>query len=499
MPKQRLLEARFDFSGGRNSTANPDELRANELVDCTNARCDKTKRIIKRTGSRRMHTTAIGSGAPVRGLGQWDSPSGAQVVAISNGRLYHKLTDYGEFTEVIPAVGDEFSTSLPTFMAPYRAATSGAPLRLYLASDGKYYRFDGTTLTRIVAAGTPATDRLAPYHTRMFVRDKNFVKHGFWSKVGDAEVFTVGGPADGGSALVGLLTGESISGLSVIGRSLLFLAEDSIARLSGTSSDEISIAQDTEGISTDIGIVGPLAWHNTEQVVALLADRGPYMAVEAGVQPVGQNVEQDFDALDRVNLANSIVSHHHGREEIWYIVTRGADGGNNKSVFVYNYRSFSWSGPFVYPFAMTVSTHYEDSAGDEFIIAGSTDGFVRHLDFGAKDDILADASGGSTYTMTVEVPPIFFEAGPGMVKSAYRVDLQADLEVGHALNIGLAADGGAFTNFAVAASTGTGIKPYPTGVTKQGARLSLRFTDASATIPIINGFVLEAHHMNRYV
>src|SRR5207247_9232450 len=134
---------------------------------------------------------------------QWDAPAGKQVVAIANGDLWYRtgFTYATAFTQVVSGL---FSTTKPTFFQPFRANASGAPLILFIASDSKFFKWYGTTLTRIdPVAGTPDADRVIAYHTRLFSRDPLYKKNLFWSKVGDGEAWTSTGiGTDGGSALV---------------------------------------------------------------------------------------------------------------------------------------------------------------------------------------------------------------------------------------------------------------------------------------------------------
>src|SRR5882672_3177894 len=89
MTKPTVVEQRFDFRGGRNTAISSDLLNPNELVDCTNARLSSTYGgFAKRTGSQRIHAAAFP--APIRGVTQWDTPSGKQVVVISNGSLWYR-------------------------------------------------------------------------------------------------------------------------------------------------------------------------------------------------------------------------------------------------------------------------------------------------------------------------------------------------------------------------------------------------------------------------
>src|SRR6266850_2332937 len=435
MPKPELLDSRFDFRGGRNSSVSPDNLSVNELVTLTNARISSIfGAFSKRSGTQRMHTTAIGGGSPVRGLIQWDSPSGKQIVAISNGDLWHKTSALGDFTQVSPGAPDKFSTTIPAQFATFRAASSGAPLVLFIASGGKYYKWTGTVLTRIDGVNNaPTADLLRSYHTRIFARQTNLQKHVFWSRVGDGEFFTTGAITDGGSAMADFLTGDAMVALEVVGGSLIIATSDSLVRFTGNDANDIKIAQDTEGISSEVGVVGPLALIRVETVAALLSDKGPYLSTEADPEPIGVKVEPDFDALDRSVLSSSVLGWHRGRREIFYAVPGVADSSLNKTVFTYAARLQTWEGPWTYPFGITYLTRYQDATGDEWLIAGCADGFVRHMDTGALDDVLANGTGGSVITMTVELPPIFFQTGPGSIKALETMRLQADLPIGSSL------------------------------------------------------------------
>lgn len=675
MSRRKVFDFRNDFRGGRNTTNSPDLLNSNELVDSTNARLSiEIGGIVKRTGSRRMHTTAIGAGNYVAGLTQWDSPTGKQIVAICGGDLYYKTTELGEFTQVDPGPTDAFSTTSPAYFAPFRASSSGAPLVLFIASGGKFYRWTGTALLRldtgvyqaqilgdpenfnnwtatgtpvrtagqtdplggteaylladddagvleyiqhsvtytgdgekavalfvkegtisgtsriglfsvtagvmrhrvtlswpggvpllsttegsgtlfpvenwgngwwriafsatgVVAADTnairiapttdaaglttnlyifgantwnastpnsyqgpslvrtaPLTDMIVAYHTRMFAHSTNFLKSIIWSVLGDAEDYTVAIGTGGGQAYVDVLSGEKIVALEVIGSSLLMAAEDSTMRFTGHSSDDIIIAQDTEGVSADIGVVGPLAIKRVENVVFGLAERGPHIITEQTVYPIGVKVEEDFDALDRVKLSEACIGYHKGRREVWFAVPGPSDSAQNKTVYVYSTRLQAWSGPFTYPFGIFCFSRYEDANGDEWLIAGCTDGRVRHMDTGAKDDVLADASGGTNYTMSVELAPMFFN-GPNTTKQLRNMFLQADLPAASAVQVQHDFDLNGFIT--TPAPTGTGFKSYLIDLHNQGKRLKLKFTDASADIPVIYGFTLEGWFLER--
>lgn len=490
-----LTDARFDFRGGLNTRVSPDLLQANELVETTNCRLSDTfGGLVKRTGTRRMHALAIGGGNPVTGVFQWDEASGKQLVAISNGNLYHKTTDFGAFTEVVPAVGDEFSTTTPQTFATARQSTSGAPLRLYIA-DGKVFRWTGSALTRIDGtASVPNADLIRLYHLRLFARDTDFGQHVFWSKLGDPEDFATGQPTDGGSAMVDVLRGEALTAFEVIGSSLLLSTSDSIVRFTGYSNEDITIKQDTEGISGEVGAVGPQALLRVETFAAMLGDRGPYAVLESGVQPIGVQVEPEFDAIDRTAIGNAVIGYHSGRREVWFAVQGSGDTGN-RTVYVFNLGLQAWSGPFTYPFAIHSLASWEDSNGDEFLIAGCGDGFVRLMDTGNQDDVLSDNTGGSTYTMTVELPPVFFGT-PARVKTLRRLFLQADVVNGDTVTLKHAFDGAALATGTITGQ-GTPARSYRLDRHAQGRRLRLQIEHTTANALTVHGLITEAFDQAR--
>ena len=112
MPRDLVYERRQDFRGGRNVSVTPDLLNDNELVDCTNARLDtEFGAFDKRTGTRRLHTTALNASTTIDGVTQWDQGTGTnQVVAICNGDLFHKTDDFGEFSSAV-SPANPFSTT----------------------------------------------------------------------------------------------------------------------------------------------------------------------------------------------------------------------------------------------------------------------------------------------------------------------------------------------------------------------------------------------------
>ena len=399
-----------------------------------------------------------------------------------------------------------FSTTQPAIFAPFRASTAGAPLVLYIASGGHYFSWDArtSTLTQLdPTSSAPLATAIISYHTRMFAMSASATTPGllpktiFWSKIGDATDFTVGAKTQGGSAVTDFLTGQQLTALEVIGSSLLMATVDSVMRFTGQASDDIVIAQNTEGISAEVGAVGLLALKRFENVAAMLARRGPYAVTETSAVPIGEQVLPDFDALDAANLNSSIVQYNRGRKELLYVVPGANDGGLNKTIFVQSVRLQSWYGPWTYSFGINCMAHYVGASGIENVIAGCSDGFIRLMDIGSLDDVLSTGASGSNITMTVELPTLHF-TDPGMTKALNQMKLQAKLPSGHALKVQTAFDGGALVDASYVDTTYDGtLRDYRLDLNGQGKRCRLVFTDASAVSPTVHGFVLSAYDMQR--
>lgn len=505
MTKPHLQESRYDFRQGRNSAVSPDLLNESELVDATNVRIDTSYGgFTKRTGTRRLHTTALASGI-VYNVIQWDSPGGKELVAIDD-TLWHKTSALGDFTQVVPAT--HFISAQP-MMTPFRSISSGAALVLYIAS-GRLYSWDGTTVTVLAPAGLPTDiDKIAAHATRMFARSTSFPKSLYWSKVGDATSYLASGlSTDGGSAPVNVLNGEAINALEAIGGSLLIGAEDSVSRFTGTSSDNIQLATDLMGISTEIGPTGTFALKRFETAAALLNERGPHVVTEAGIVPIGIKVEPDFLNVTAANISKAAIGYHRGRKEIWFAIPT-VGNGENRTVYVYSTRLQAWMGPWTYPFGINTFARYEDANGAENLIAGCNDGFVRLMDDVGNylDDRHADGTGGTSVTMTAEVAPHFFNqasgfgkgdmAGPGVVKSLDMMTLDAALGAGSSLVIKHSMDTDPFVTETAIVPATTAAYPYRVDLDNQGKRLRLQFTDASTDAPIIYGYTIYAWNMNR--
>jgi hypothetical protein len=469
MARPTVRDVRFDFRGGLNTTFAEDTLDARELREALNVRLTTYGALKTRPGSRRIHDSALASGAPVLGLTQWDSPGGKQVVAVAGGKLHHKLEGATEFTTVdSPAL----SAVRPTVMLPYR---TGASIVLYVASDG-LFTWDGTTLAPV--AGAPAgVQFIELYKQRGFAHAGG--KTLYFSKVQNLGVWEI---PDGGFEDVETFDTEPLIAMAGVGSSLLLAKSDTIARFTGVDKTQIRIDTDTEGVSPNLGLVGPGALTQLDDLLLVVTDRGPYLANEASLQEIGQKVEATFDAIPGSERSGILAAFHRTAREAWVVTPSGP--------LVWATRPQAWSGPWSVPFTIRSLATYERPDGTDTLLAGGADGRVRELDVGTADDVLRNGTGGVSIPTAITFPPLLFGA-PDEVKTVRALSVQAEVPVGAALTVQWRSELGEGEE--TLPGNGPGIRDYAWRFGARGRRITIRVREQNGVPILVTGLLATAY------
>ena len=485
----RARDAWFDWRGGVNASYSPDALDKSEVVSAQNARMTTFGALTKRAGTQRIHDTVLQSSTKVLGLCQWDNPSQtAELVAICNGNLKYKTLAAADYTNVAGTL----NTTNRMIFQPYRVSGTN---RLYFADGGLLNKWTATSLTENIS-GTPSAKFIRVYKERMFASDGTQTI--YWSKVADPETWTT---PDGGQANVDTYDAEGITGLAVNGSSLLIFKEDSIARFTGVSNEEIEIDKDTEGVSPNVGCIAPGTIVEVDDFVFFLSDRGPYIASESGVKWVGKKILNELSEWDKTNWSLAWAVHNKDRREVWLFVP---DGAVNDIAWCWNYEAGlsdpsgavgGWTGPWSFGYNVCVAAPFERTDGTEGVLLGGADGWVRdgdNSDNGAKDDVLRDDTGGTNVSMILEFPPVLF-GSPAAVKIMSGTQwVQADLGAsGSLVAAGTGDERPSSTSSRTIASTGAGAKSYKFHLAWRGHRPVLTLTEATSNAVSILGLELE--------
>lgn len=477
----RQTDSWWDWRGGVNRTFSADALDKSEVRRATNAVLNTFGALSKRGGSKRVHATVLNASTKVLGGFHWDNPSqSAEQVAICNADLFYKTLAASDYTKVD---GTLSTTARPVF-APYRV---GGVNRLYIADGGLLNKWTATSLTENIS-GSPSATFICVYKERMFCADGTHTI--YWSKVADPEVYT---SPDGGQSPVDTYDSEPIVGLATCGSSLLIFKQDSIARFTGVSNEEIEIDKDTEGVAKGVGCIAPGTIVSVDDFVFFLSDRGPYKCDEGGVLPIGQKIESEMKDWDQANWSLARAVHNKAKRQILLIVP---DGGVNDVVWTLDLRTESWTGPHSYGYNIVSAWTFERADGTEGVMFGGDDGWVRDGDNivnGYKDDVLSDGTGGTAVSMIVEFPPVLM-GDPSSVKTLHATQwLQANLGAsGSATMTGTGDENPGVTSTFTLPTLGASEQSYPFWLVWGGRRPKLTFTEATSNAVDLLGLSLDA-------
>lgn len=398
----RLLraDAQQGAAGGLNLTGDPSRMSANQLQTATNVRLLADGGWAKRLGTRRLHASAIGSGAIVRGGFAWRKPASQELLALSNGALH--VGSYGLPMTWTAKAGSFSASAVPSFVQ-FR---DGSAEVAYIADGGLLNKYDGSAVTADIAStGGPAV--LAVYGQRLLaISGTNQTV--MWSALNNGDTLNQSG-SGGGSSVVRTFGDQRLTALAAVGSSLLMFHVTGISRFTGMTSDDIAIDTGARGVSGSEGTVAPKSIQVVEldggDVAFFLTSRGLFAASEGGVMPVSREIEGVLAAMDQSSWARVQSAHAKQQGELRFYLP-------DVGVYSWNYRTKSWSGPDTGVFVSPV-THALwnalDSQSREVVLVGGADGFVRQSDYpgAALDDILSDGTGGDRFAMRAKMHRMF--------------------------------------------------------------------------------------------
>lgn len=474
--------------GGVNRAHSEDEVPPGQVLAAQNGRTGLYGSVGKRDSTQRLHTTAIGSGAAIMGEVQWEpadyATNGAQIVAVSNGLLYHKRVGDAEFTE--KPLG-----ATTTAYAKFVVSRLDGAATLYVVVGGEMWSFDGgDNSTPLQITAIPAGFvQAANYHGRMFARWERFL---YWTGINLPESWDI--ESGGNVARIETFDMEDLNGLMVIAGALLMFKRNSISRFMGYDIADIQIDTETEGVSPDVGLAASEALVRMEDVAFFLSDRGPYMATNSAYKAVGEVVEFLWDKIDATLVGESVAYHNRRRREAGLVIPVKQDDGTSRwEGWRYNYRTHTWWGPDIWPFRIMSASRYERADGTESVMFGCDDGFLRDADVErttCRDDVLADGTGGTPIPLSVSYPDATFGM-PSRTKMLYvPQDISADLGYEGQLVMDWESEVGKWQT--IVDTKGNGLQDYRVRPPTTGKRISLTVSEYTDQPVRINSITLNA-------
>lgn len=242
------------------------------------------------------------------------------------------------------------------------------------------FMFDGTTLTQLTVAGaTGQPSYIAAHKNHLFLAyPSGQLVH---SSLGDPTDYdTVSGTA-------GLLaTGDEITGiLPTVGGTLVVFMRNRVSVLYGSSeadwqSQELRTQSDQSGaIAKTIQDVGGDTIYLDDRGLTSLSQSQAFGNYEAAV--LDKAVKRLIASRKSLVLGSGI-----SRAKNMYSIYFTHYDGTERISLTFGAKGIEGFGRSVYPFTLSCACSIEDGAGDERILAGSSDGFVYEMDIGPSFD-----------------------------------------------------------------------------------------------------------------
>lgn len=389
MSLPEIRDRQEGFAGGLNTTSDDAALAANECRVLANAQLSTRGAAKKRLGTQRVLTTALS--APVLGGVSWEQTTSITQLVVANGRLYT-----GGLVIPMPLAdrGGPLSTSVVPTFAEFKGPTREG---VYIADGGALNFWDGATL-QVDIPNTPRVESICAWGPRLFAVKGDTL---YWSDTtAGINGHTLGALAGGDQAIIRTFGGQELVALAPLKNSLLLFHRNAISRFTGATSDDINIQAGTTGISGDVGAVAKRSLVSVENVVYFLSDRGVFAATETEVQPVSSPLEGSLSTLTKTQWQQVTAVHARAFSEVrWAIPGVG--------VYVFNYRTNGWSGPWTGAYTASGVTAMWDSwdtDGKAVVLTGHANGELLWNDRSGVyvDSLSPTATGGTPYPFTVQ-------------------------------------------------------------------------------------------------
>lgn len=494
------------MSGGMNTISDPVALQPNQLRRANNARLTEYGAATKRGGTQRTSSAVLAS-APVQNGYLWPKDSGAkEIMVVCNGRLY--TSTFGAFPMTYTLQTGAMTADVPVAFAQFR---DGANDVVYIADGGALNRWDGTTLS-VDLANTPSVTDIVVHNQRLWgCGDSANPDSIFYSALNDGDSLGYA-PSNGGQIVVRTFGDERIVGLASVGTSLIIFHRRGLSRLTGYGQDDITVAP--AGITQDVGIIAPKSIVNVRNMAYFLSERGLYRCNEAEVEAVGTAQTPDpllpiIQGLTSSEFGDIRAAFSRATRELWITIPQ-------VGIYVYHTVLNAWTGPFDEGYLTPDTTAlFEalDESGLPILLRGDEDGWVSLCDppgLAALDNINADGTGGTRFTMTLQFHRMFC-GDDALAKSARWGYLTANLRGSDQCAVQWESDQISSTYELPVSSFGLwGVGTWGTGTWTSGTSRSyripmgglgyffdVRVIDSGEGLPVISRFQLETFSLGR--
>ncbi len=399
MAREPLVDQQPGMAGGLNSVSDQSALLPTQLRRTTNMRLTDYGAATKRGGTRKTSAAQLAAAAVLNGFTFQQDSGTNQILAVCNGDLH--TTTYGAFPLTYTNQGGTLSTTVAPDFSQFRDGT-GADV-VYIADGGQLNKWSGSVLTEDIT-NSVACNTIQVHNERLWgCGNSTYPDSVFYSALNNGD--TLGyGAGGGGQIVVRTFGDEKIVGLASINTSLLIFHRRGISRLTGYGQDDITASP--AGLTADVGTIAAKSIVASNNIAYFISERGLYRCNEAEVAAVGSTESPDpllplIRGLSASQFDKIRAVMNRATKELWITIP---GYGCYQYHTVLNAWSGPWDGGFVSP-DTTCLFETIDSAGLPVVLKGDTNGFVVLCDAPGFyiDNVLADGTGGSTYTMIAQL------------------------------------------------------------------------------------------------
>lgn len=475
--RQRLQDRQAGFTGGLNTTSDPDALTASQVRQASNTRLGQFGAITKRGGTR-VASAAIASGA--NGMKGFFWPSKFSILFMAGNPSHLYTAPRVTFTTTWTLI----PTDQGAWVAGSRfvAFSDAAGDAVYATGPVALRKWDNAAISS--PAGAAACLGLVVYNQRLWGWNTTASHNSlYFSSFGNGD--TLGIAASGGGQIVLQTYGSyAIQACTVVGASLLIFQTGGVSRLTGFGQDDISVSP--QPLSNECNIIGPEAYCATTTVAYVSTMRGLYAVTEGAATLVGtpQNPDPTVAVLANANLGSGTnLFYNTATNEVWVTI-------QTVGTYVYHTVLGTWSGPWTgdrftgtgtgqAPFTIPGA----NAVGTRTVVAPGTDiDTLYELDSPDyfKDGVAANGTGGAGWTTTIQMHRMF--CGDRTTVKAYR-----QVNILATLNSAATAPTLTYSNQFGGSNTQTFPtptslqQPYYFDVGGSGPSIDLTITDVSAT------------------
>lgn len=422
MARPKLLDEQPGMAGGLNSVSDPSALQPNQLRRTTNARLTDYGAVVKRGGTQRTHTSAIGG--VLNGFTFQQDNGTNQILVVANTQTFPTSVStfyyatYGTFplTYTNPPSASGFSGTVAPDFAQFRDA--GGTDVVYIADGGPLNKWNGTALTQNIS-GTVSVDTLQVHNQRLWgCGNSTYPDSIFYSSLNNGDdLGNAVAPAGGGQIVVRTFGDEKIVGLASVNTSLLIFHRRGISRLTGYGQDDITAAP--AGLTADVGTIAAKSIVVNNNIAYFISERGLYRCNESEVAAVGTPEKPDpilpiVRQLTTAQLDQIRAVINRATKELWILIP-------GYGCYQYHTVLDAWSGPWdgAYAILNTTSCLFEtiNSNGLPVVLKGDStgsvatgySGYVSLCDAPGvyKDEVTAGGLAGYPYTMVAQLHRLY--------------------------------------------------------------------------------------------